>query len=178
MKQTNLFNSCLSLGRVGFAKPLGISMVCLAFLLIMGTQNATAQTMVELGEVKSANAINLIQDEIQFLEQEDKYPTGSTETDKNYLVVRYYRSVLDKFDDGADIKVALREIGATYDHRPSNVGTSISDANATVEETSVLDPNGADMRDLVTLILGLKLSDDDDSDLEAIFTFWRTLKNR
>ncbi len=175
MKQT-MFNSCLNVGVTRFAKPY-VMMACLVMTFMLGTQISTGQTMVELGETKSAHTIALIQDEMQFLEQEQKTPVGAVQTEKNHLIVRYYQSVLDKVGKGGDFKRSLSEIEATFDYS-GIAGSNEELATSQQYDNSVMDPNSEDYRDLKMLVFGLNLSDDDDSDLEAIFTFWRTLKNR
>lgn len=172
MKQTNLFNRRLNLGKLRFAKPLGITVVCLAFMFILGAQKSTAQTMVDLGEVKSETTINLVKGEMQFLEQELKTPAGPVKTEKNEQIIRYYQDVLVSFKDGGDIKDAFMNYEST---RGTHEG---GPAFATHPNNIVMDPNGLDHKDLLLLVNQLNLSDNDDSDLVAIFNYWRTLKNQ
>ena len=173
MKQTNLFNCRLSLSKPRFAKPLGILAACLALMFTLGTQNSTAQTMVELGEVKSAETIKLVQGEMQFLEQEMKNPVGSVNTDKNELIIRYYGDVINSFGDGANIKDALLNIESTFGN-----GEGSPTEFAAHPTHAVMDPLSTDIKGLKALVSQLNLYDNDDSDLVAVFNYWRTLKNR
>ena len=173
MKQTNLFNCRLSMGRPRFAKPLGLTVVCLALMFILGTQNSTAQTVSELGEVRSDLTIQLVQGEMQSLEQEMKNPVGPVKTGKNEQVIRYYSDVISSFRGGADIKVALLDTEST--NGTSDDGAAVF---ATHPENSVMDPLSTDHKDLEILVDQLNLFDNDNSDLVAIFNYWRTLKNR
>ncbi len=173
MKQTNLFNCRLSVGRPRFAKPLGFSVVCLALMFILGTQTSTAQTMTDLGEVKSEHVVNLIKGEMQFLEQEQKNPVGAVKTEKNHLIINYYDDVLDAFGTGGDIKEALMYVESTYGATNDRTATF-----SNYPQNSVMDPSSLDAKNLAVLVNQLNLSDSDDSDLVAIFNYWRTLKNQ
>lgn len=173
MNQTNLFSCRLSMRRPRFAKPLGFSVVCLALMFILGTQKSTAQTATELGEVKSSEVVALIQGEVDFLEMEQKVPVGPVKTDKNDQIARYYSEILSSFRKGGDIKEAFMYVESTYGaHKGSPAGF------ATHPAQSVMDPATGDLKDLQLLVNQLNLSDNSDSDLVAIFNYWRTLKNQ
>lgn len=148
-------------------------MLCLAFVFVLGAQKSTAQTMTELGEVRSERIYKAIQSEMQFLEQEMKYPAGSVNTDKNEQIIMYYNDVLSSFGNGGDIKEAFMYIESTYGAANAN-----EHEFANHPANAVMDPAGLDLKDLGELVDQLDLSDDDDSDLDAIFNYWRTLKNQ
>jgi hypothetical protein len=142
-------------------------------MFILGTHKTTAQTMTELGEVKSAHAITLIKGEVEFLEMEQKVPVGPVKTDKNDQIIRYYGDVLTSFEDGGNIKDAFMYVESTYG---TYKGSSAEFANHPAQ--SVMDPSAGDLKGLQTLVNQLDLSDNSDSDLVAIFNYWRTLKNQ
>ena len=174
MNQTNLFSCRLSMRRPRFAKPLGFSVVCLALMFMLGTQKSTAQTMTEIGEIKSAEVITLIQGEVEFLEMEQKVPVGPVKTDKNDQINRYYGEVISSFKNGGDIKDAFMYIESTYGTHKANGTASFANHPA----QSVMDPTSGDLKDLQMLVNQLNLSDNSDSDVVAIFNYWRTLKNQ
>ena len=174
MKQTNFLNCRLSMGRPRFAKPLGFTVVCLGLMFIFGTQKSAAQTMADVGEVKTSQAFELVQAEMDFLGQEGKDPAVTVNTDRNILVYRYYENVLREISNGNVIRKAfmsLKDVSgsdasqALYPHLDEGTRT-------------VLDLESTDFQVLSSLVLQLNLSDNDDSDLEAIFNYWRTLKNQ
>ncbi len=174
MKQTNLFNCRLSMCRPRFAKPLGFTVVCLALMFILGTQRSTAQTAVELGELKANEAIQLVEGEVQFLEQEMKNPVGPVKTDKNDQIIRYYRDVMKSFaDEGAEIQDAFMYVESTYGNSQGEPA-----AFATHPSNSVMDPASSDLKDLRFIVDQLDPSDNNDGDIVAIFNYWRTLKNQ
>lgn len=164
MKQTNLFESRLSLSTLGM-------MLLLAVVFVLGAQNSTAQTKVEFGELQSEQVLKAIESEMQFLEQEVRTPVGPVNTEKNVQVIQYYRGVHSAFRTGADIKVALKDIKIT------GAPEATLPADASNYTPTVMDDAQSTLRFYFATIDQLDLLDGN-VDLGPVFDYWRTLKNQ
>lgn len=174
MKQTNFLNCRLSMGRPRFAKPLGFTVVCLGLMFILGTQNSAAQSMTDIGEVKTSDAFELVQAEMEFLAQEMKDPSVTVNADKNFLVYRYYENVIRGISKGEVIRKAFMSLKDVTNSDYNQAQNPHLDGST----LAVLDLESSDYQTLAALVLQLDLSDNNDSDLVAIFDYWRTLKNQ
>ncbi len=173
MKQTNLLSCRLSAFRTSVIKSLGLMSISLLFFIVLGTQNVTAQTMVDIGELKSESTIKLVQGEIEFLEVESKNdPANSIH---NGQLIAYYNNVIVRFKNGDDFKVALQDTRALSTvPTKGNIGapTFKNSAGQTIVN------NSGDFKTLYLMIDDVNLADNIDTDLIAIFNYLRTLKNQ
>ena len=174
MKQTSFLNCRLNMNRPRFAMPLGFTVVCLALFFVLGTQTSTAQTMTDIGEVKTADAFSLMQAEMMSLELEEKNPPANVKTERNFLVRAYYEDVISEISKGSPIRGAFMSLNSVTG------SDKIQEENPDLSGSALilLDRESSDYRTFTSMVLGLNLADADNSDLEAIFTFWRTLKNQ
>lgn len=133
-------------------------------VVLFGQQKVTAQTMESVGEIKAAEFTALVQDEMHFLELEQKNPIGAVKTEKNDKIRAYYKSAIASWKQGADIKDEL-----SYVNR-------VVQASAEDSQQAAYDRN--DFMGLINAINQLDFSDSSNADVNAIFDFWRTYKNQ
>lgn len=177
MNQTSLLGrtgtNCLRLNGL-----TSLSSICVAIMFVLGTLNAEAQTMIELGELKSAELFRYVQDEMDNLEIEIKNPSSGVITDYNEPLIKYYKRVLLAFDAGSDFKEALKQHPgkSMADFFPDQ--PEIEDVTTTGQDVPSIVPTPSEYLQLLGLISNLDLFDNDSSDLDDIFEYWRTLKNQ
>ncbi len=172
MKQTNLLSCRLSAFRTSVVKSLGLMSISLLFFIVLGTQNVTAQTMVDIGELKSEHTIKLVQGEIEFLEVETK--NSSANSIHNGQLIAYYNDVIARFKNGEDFKAALKDTRALSTNPTKSTGAPTFSTSA----GEVIIDDAGEYKTLHQMIDDVNLADGFDGDLIAIFNYLRTLKNQ
>lgn len=178
MKKT-IFTNSLPLGVANAMRPLAFLGSCLAFLFLMGVQQAGAQTVDDVGEAVSAHVYNLFKAEADALEYEMKESPAGVNTEYNLGIARYYMQAVNSWLEGNSqwTDEMISNIGyVNLSNDPGTANVSIQDIQ--MQENLLLSPISHDMTTYTQLVNAVNLEDQDDQDLLDIFNFLRTLKNQ
>lgn len=179
MKQTRMFCARQYSGLLSSHVKAIMTTCCMILLSFMWVSIAHAQTMNDLGEVRSNGIYEALNAEANALDLEYKYAPNNPDNQLNAAVVAYYKQVQDAFVHGADIKAQLKNT-SYYSNKVRTSFTMAAGVSkpARGSTAEVLDAGDISTLNIIVDALDFKTTSNMTDALQPVFNFWRTLKTK